>query len=113
VETAPHDAETDLSAERTSATDFLARNRRQRRQTLRPRTCVIVTAFWLDRDPDRTARWSVDSHVLSSVSENAAVLTTAVQLNDCAEGDPTASENLSFTHADHPLTRWAAADPDN
>ena len=65
----------------------------------------MVTAFWLDRDLDRTARWSVDSYVLSSVFKNAAVLTTAVQLNGYAEGDPTASENLSSTHADHPPER--------
>jgi hypothetical protein len=68
----------------------------------------MVNAFWLDRDRDQTARWLVDSHVLSSVFENATVLTTAVQLDGYPE-----SEDLYFTHADHPLTRWAAAHPDN
>ncbi|MFC7078829.1 hypothetical protein [Halorussus caseinilyticus] len=48
----------------------------------------MVNAFWLDRDVDQTARWLVDSHVLSSVFETAMVLTTAVQANGYAEGDP-------------------------
>lgn len=68
----------------------------------------MVNAFWLDRDLDRTARWLVDSHVLSSVFENAMVLTTAVQSNGYPESD-----DLPFGHADHPLTRWAAASLDN
>ncbi|NEU58244.1 hypothetical protein [Halorussus sp. MSC15.2] len=73
----------------------------------------MVNAFWLDRDLDQTARWLVDRHVLSSVLENAMVLTTAVQSNGYAEGDPETREDLYFSHADHPLTRWAAAHPDN
>ncbi|WP_115864960.1 hypothetical protein [Halorussus litoreus] len=73
----------------------------------------MVNAFWLDRDVDQTARWLVDSHVLSSIFENAMVLTTAVQLNGYAEGDPETREDLYFTHPDHPLTRWAAAHHDN
>ncbi|WP_135854045.1 hypothetical protein [Halorussus salinus] len=68
----------------------------------------MVNAFWLDRDLDRTARWLADPHVLSSVFENAMVLTTAVQLNGYPESD-----DLYYTHADHPLTRWAAAHRDN
>ena len=68
----------------------------------------MVNAFWLDRDLDQTARWLVDRHVLSSVFENAMVLTTAVQLNGYPESD-----DLYFTHPDHPLTRWAAAHREN
>ena len=68
----------------------------------------MVNAFWLDEDLDRTARWLVDRHVLSSVFENAMVLTTTLQLN----GYPR-SEELYYTHPDHPLTQWAAAHPDN
>ncbi len=62
----------------------------------------MVNAFWLDRDVERTARWLVDSHVTSSVFENAMVLTTAVQENGYPEG-----EDLYHSHRDHPLTRWA------
>jgi len=64
----------------------------------------VVNAFWLDRDTERTVRWLVDRHVTSSVFECAMVLTTAVQLNGYPESD-----ELYFTHPDHPLTRWAAA----
>jgi len=64
----------------------------------------MVNAFWLDEDLVQTARWLVDRHVTSSVLENATVLTTAVQVNGYPEdGD------LYFSHADHPLTRWATA----
>jgi len=63
----------------------------------------MVNAFWLDRDPETAARWLVDAHVTSSVFECSMVLTTAAQVN----GYPT-SDDLYFTHADHPLTRWAA-----
>ena len=73
----------------------------------------MVNAFWLDRDLDRTARWLVDDHVLSSVFESAMVLTTAVQLNGYAEDDPAVRDELYFTHPDHPLTQWAAAHTDN
>ena len=68
----------------------------------------MVNAFWLDRDVETAARWLVDRHVTSSVLECSMVLTTAVQLN----GYP-ASEELYYTHADHPLTTWAAAAFDN
>ena len=73
----------------------------------------MVNAFWLDRDLDQAVRWLVDRHVTSSVFENAMVLTTAVQHNGYAEGDPDRRDDLYFTHPDHPLTRWAAAHPDN
>jgi hypothetical protein len=63
----------------------------------------MVNAFWLDRDPETTARWLVDRHVTSSVFECSMVLTTAVQQNGHEE-----REGLYFTHPDHPLTRWAA-----
>ncbi|MFC6718478.1 hypothetical protein ACFQGT_00755 [Natrialbaceae archaeon GCM10025810] len=63
----------------------------------------MVNAFWLDRDLERAARWLVDRHVSSSVFECSMVLTTAVQEN----GYP-ASDELYFTHPNHPLTRWAA-----
>jgi hypothetical protein len=63
----------------------------------------MVNAFWLDRDLEQAAAWLVDDHVTSSVFECSMVLTTAVQLN----GYP-ASEELYYTHADNPLTRWAA-----
>ncbi|WP_232686172.1 hypothetical protein [Halobacterium zhouii] len=63
----------------------------------------MVNAFWLDRDPDRAAAWLVDSHVTSSVLECSMVLTTAVQLVGYPRED-----DLYFTHADHPLTQWAA-----
>ncbi|WP_132058814.1 hypothetical protein [Halorussus amylolyticus] len=69
----------------------------------------MVNAFWLDRDPDLTARWLVDRHVLSSVFECSMVLTTAAQQNGYAEDDPDARDDLYFTHPNHPLTRWAAA----
>ncbi|MFB6140943.1 MAG: hypothetical protein ABEJ26_10960 [Halosimplex sp.] len=62
----------------------------------------MVNAFWLDRDLRQTARWLVDAHVTSSVFECSMVLTTALQLRG-HEG-----EDLSFTHPDNPLTRWAA-----
>ncbi|WP_218836414.1 hypothetical protein [Halorarum salinum] len=68
----------------------------------------MVNAFWLDRDLDAAAAWLVDSHVTSSVFECSMVLTTAAQLN----GYP-ADEDLSFTHPDNPLTRWAADSYDN
>ncbi|MFA9418057.1 hypothetical protein [Natrinema sp. HArc-T2] len=63
----------------------------------------MVNAFWLDRDLERTVTWLVDRHVTSSVFECSMVLTTAVQLNGYPKSD-----TLSFTHPDHPLTRWAA-----
>lgn len=62
----------------------------------------MVNAFWLDEDVAQAARWLVDRHVTSSVFENAMVLTTAAQVNGYPE-----SEDLYFSHADHPLTRWA------
>lgn len=68
----------------------------------------MVNAFWLDRDLETAVRWLVDRHVLSSVFECSMVLTTAVQSNGYPESD-----DLYFTHPDHPLTRWAAAHPDN
>ena len=73
----------------------------------------MVNAFWLDRDLDRAVRWLVDRHVLSSVFENAMVLTTAVQLDGYAADDPEVRDGLYFTHPDHPLTQWAAAHRDN
>ena len=63
----------------------------------------MVNAFWLDRDLETVARWLVDAHVTSSVFECSMVLTTAVQSNGYPE-----SEDLYFSHANHPLTRWAA-----
>ncbi|WP_254545367.1 hypothetical protein [Halomarina pelagica] len=63
----------------------------------------MVNAFWLDRDLDRAAAWLVDAHVTSSVFECSMALTTAVQLNGYPRDD-----NLYFTHASHPLVRWAA-----
>lgn len=68
----------------------------------------MVNAFWLDEDVEQAAAWLVDDHVLSSILEGAMVLTTAAQLT----GYPR-EETLSFTHADHPLTVWAADHPDN
>ncbi len=62
----------------------------------------MVNAFWLDRDLDLARRWLVDSHVTSSVFECSMVLTTAAQVRGYD------GEDLYFTHADHPLTRWAA-----
>ena len=64
----------------------------------------MVNAFWLDRDLDTVARWLVDRHVTSSVLECSMVLTTAAQQNGYPESD-----DLYFTHANHPLTRWAAS----
>ncbi len=63
----------------------------------------MVNAFWLDRDTARAVEYLVDKHVLSSVFECSMVLTTAVQLN----GYP-GSDDLYFTHPDHPLTVWTA-----
>ena len=63
----------------------------------------MVNAFWLDRDLDTLVTWLVDRHVTSSVFECSMVLTTAAQLNGYPE-----SEELYFTHATNPLTRWAA-----
>ena len=62
----------------------------------------MVNAFWLDRDLDTATAWLVDRHVTSSVFECSMALTTAVQLNGYS------GEDLYFTHADHPLVRWAA-----
>ncbi len=67
----------------------------------------MVNAFWLDRDPETAAAWLVDRHVTSSVFECSMVLTTAVQRNGLR------GEDLYFTHADHPLTVWAADAYDN
>ncbi|WP_123537493.1 hypothetical protein [Halosimplex salinum] len=67
----------------------------------------MVNAFWLDRDLERAARWLVDTHVTSSVFECSMVLATAVQLRGY-DGD-----DLSFTHPDNPLTRWAADSVEN
>ncbi|MFC7142530.1 hypothetical protein ACFQMA_22175 [Halosimplex aquaticum] len=61
----------------------------------------MVNAFWLDRDLRQAAAWLVDRHVTSSVFECSMVLTTAVQLRGH-------EDDLSFTHADNPLTQWAA-----
>ncbi|WP_101297951.1 hypothetical protein [Halegenticoccus soli] len=69
----------------------------------------MVNAFWLDRDLRRAAEWLVDRHVLSSVFEGSMVLTTAARLN----GYPDPEDDLYFTHAGHPLTRWAAASREN
>lgn len=63
----------------------------------------MVNAFWLDREADRAVEYLVDKHVLSSVFECSMVLTTAVQLNGYPESD-----DLYFTHPDHPLTVWTA-----
>ena len=63
----------------------------------------MVNAFWLDRDLETAAAWLVDAHVTSSVFECSMVLTTAAQVNGYPE-----SEDLYFSHATHPLTRWAA-----
>jgi hypothetical protein len=63
----------------------------------------MVNAFWLDRDVEQAARWLVDAHVTSSVFECSMVLTTAAQLVGLER-----DEDLYFTHADHPLTQWAA-----
>ncbi|RBI62596.1 hypothetical protein DMJ13_10210 [halophilic archaeon] len=71
----------------------------------------MVNAFWLDRDIAQAARWLVDSHVTSSVFECSMVLTTAVQLR--GYGDEAEREDLYFTHADHPLTQWAARAHEN
>lgn len=68
----------------------------------------MVNAFWLDREVEQAVRWLADLHVTSSVFECAMVLTTAVQLNGY-EG----SEELYFSHREHPLTRWAAASHEN
>jgi hypothetical protein len=68
----------------------------------------MVNAFWLDRDLDTAVVWLVDAHVTSSVFECSMVLTTAVQLNGYPSDDA-----LYFTHADNPLTRWAAESHDN
>jgi hypothetical protein len=73
----------------------------------------MVNAFWLDSDLEQAARWLVDDHVLSSILENAMVLTTAVQSNGYAEDDPETREDLYFTHEHHPLTEWAADHRDN
>jgi hypothetical protein len=62
----------------------------------------VVNAFWLDRDPDQAARWLVNDHVTSSVFECSMVLTTALHVNGLDE------DALYVTHADHPLTTWAA-----
>lgn len=64
----------------------------------------MVNAFWLDRDLETATAWLVDAHVLSSVFEGSMVLTTAARTN----GYPDPEGRLPFTHADHPLTRWAA-----
>ena len=66
----------------------------------------MVNAFWLDRDPERAARWLVDKHVLSSVLECSLVLTTAVELRGYGGDLPT-------THERHPLTVWAADSLEN
>ena len=63
----------------------------------------MVNAFWLDRDLETVARWLVDAHVTSSVFECSMVLTTAARVNGYPESD-----DLYFSHANHPLTRWAA-----
>jgi hypothetical protein len=65
----------------------------------------MVNAFWLDADVDQTARWLVDRHVTSSVFECSMVLTTAAQ----ERGYPDEADDLYFTHANHPLTRWAGS----
>ena len=68
----------------------------------------MVNAFWLDEDLARAVRWLVDRHVTSSVFECSMVLTTAVQKRGYPE-----DEDLYFTHADHPLTRWASSSHEN
>jgi len=63
----------------------------------------MVNAFWLDRDVEQAVAWLVDAHVTSSVFECSMVLTTALADNGMADDD------LTVTHRNHPLPRWAAA----
>lgn len=68
----------------------------------------MVNAFWLDHDVRQAVEWLVDSHVTAGVFETSMVLTTAAQLR----GHP-GTDELYYSHPNHPLTRWAAASYSN
>ena len=65
-----------------------------------------MNVFHLSRDPEKSARFHCDKHIVKMILEYAQLLSTANRLNDIDEG-------YKVTHKNHPCAIWARHSLDN
>lgn len=67
-----------------------------------------MNVFFLSRDPQQSATWLVDRHVIKMILESAQMLATAHRIFDSSFGMMSSRTDLpKATHKNHPCSVWA------